>query len=104
MYEINELYEKAQCEAAKLCKSVSFDIKEDAIQEYVIAASQAGESVKNKSYQQKAGKTRMINFLKYEGRRTHGEIDQDFDINDEKQLTPFEIVEAKELYAASRPL
>ena len=101
MYEINELYGKAKCEAARLCQSVTDDIRDDAIQEYVIAANIAGESGKNKSYQQKAGKSRMIDFLKYEGRRTHGAINPDFDIADKKQLTPCEIIEAKEEYVAA---
>jgi len=100
MYEINELYEKAKCEAAKLCQSVSADIREDAIQEYVIAANDVGEKCGNKSLQQKRGKSRMINFLKYEGRRVHGTINPELDIADRKQLTPPEILEAREIYAA----
>ena len=75
-------------------------IFEDAIQEYVIAANDVGEKCGNKSLQQKRGKSRMINFLKYEGRRVHGTINPELDIADRKQLTPPEILEAREIYAA----
>ena len=100
MYETDELYEKARCEANRICKSFPQHIKEDAIQEYVIAAYEAGlDGCNNKSLQQMRGKSRMIDFLKYEARRTHQTLSESLDIEDALQLTPDEIVAARETYA-----
>jgi predicted RNA-binding protein (virulence factor B family) len=98
-YTEDELYKKAEIEVDKINRNLRQDIRQDAIQEYVIAATGCRNKVgvKNmRSYQQKSGFNRVVDFLRYEDHRNHFRYEQNENDIDENQLTPLEILEAKE--------
>jgi len=99
-YTLEDLYEKAKIEVEILCPELRQDLKEDAAQEYVIAATTKVSECKDndciRSFQQKCGKNGMLNFLKYENRRKMERYEPSINDADEQQLTPLEILEARE--------
>ena len=100
MYEVEELYKLAKFELIRLvgCAEINSDVREDAIHEFVISATVNGKDTK--AHQYKCGKNSMIDFLRKEKVRTNKRLNDDIELEDKKQLTPLEIAEAKEEYAA----
>lgn len=80
-YTIDELYSRAKKEIDIASPRLRHDLREDAIQEYVIAATfcvdkhDSNKHTGIRSFQQRCGKNKMLDFLKYENKRKMVRLD-----------------------------